>query len=126
MQMLIHKLTDETCDLEAATPLYAKHISTYVHYGYLNEIGEYWDGDDVEEFTAYRIFGETWEDEDEAAEMLSRAFWDMCEECGIEFGNDRPALSEAFNAWTDSLCKDGDICGDSYERLAVIDRAALL
>jgi len=53
----------------------------------------------------------TYSSEDE----LSEAFDSMLDECYPDFDTeDEPALAEAFNNWTDGLCKDGEIHPEQY------------
>lgn len=38
--------------------------------------------------------------------------------------DDEPAISEAFNNWTDSLCKDGEIHEEQYNSYCYVGRLA--
>ena len=35
---------------------------------------------------------------------------------------DGPAFREAFNNWTDGLCKDGEISDETYDRLVYVGK----
>jgi hypothetical protein len=42
-----------------------------------------------------------------------------------EYGeDDEPAISEAFNNWTDSLCKDGELHPEQYDKYCYVGRLA--
>ncbi len=45
--------------------------------------------------------------ESELSERFDETFTDFIESNRLE--DDEPAISELFNNWTDSLCKDGEI-----------------
>ena len=45
--------------------------------------------------------------ESELSERFDETFTDLIESNRLE--DDEPAISELFNNWTDSLCKDGEI-----------------
>lgn len=48
---------------------------------------------------------------------LSEAFDNMLEECSPDFPiDDEPAFNEAFNNWSDALCKDGTIHPLQYDK----------
>ena len=36
--------------------------------------------------------------------------------------DDEPAMSEAFNDWTDSLCKDGEIHEEQYNKYCYVGK----
>ena len=74
----------------------------------------------------YEIFGTEYDELDEAAEALNALFWDMCDDGGYSFKNDDCAAREAFNDWTDALCKDGHICAASYDEIALSDEMEAL
>jgi hypothetical protein len=38
--------------------------------------------------------------------------------------DDEPAISEAFNNWTDMLCKDGEIHPEQYDKYCYVGRLA--
>lgn len=38
--------------------------------------------------------------------------------------DDQPAINEAFNDWTDSLCKDGEIHEEQYNSYCYVGRLA--
>jgi len=72
--------------------------------------------------TTYTIFGSEYENEIEASEDLTRFFVDMIDECAPDFPKwDIPATNETFNNWTDGLCKDGEICTDTYNEICSDD-----
>lgn len=126
MQILIHKESEETSIRENSTELFANVRGKYVTWAWQFESGEIYDSDDVEDGVAYRVRGEVYDDSDAAAEVLRKEFWEMARECGgaeyVEtLKNDRPARAEAFNNWTDALCKDGEICDDVYSQCGIDD-----
>lgn len=42
-----------------------------------------------------------------------------------EYGeDDGPAISEAFNNWTDMLCKDGELHPEQYDKYCYVGRLA--
>lgn len=42
-----------------------------------------------------------------------------------EYGeDDEPAINEAFNNWTDALCKDGEIHDEQYDKYCYVGRLA--
>jgi hypothetical protein len=51
-------------------------------------------------------------------EALSERFDEQIAPSVIEqYGeNDEPAINEAFNDWTDSLCKEGEIHSEQYDK----------
>lgn len=59
----------------------------------------------------YEFNGVEFDDECDLNEALVAAFWQTF---GDTFGDDEPALREAFNNWTDGLCKGGDLSDDAY------------
>ncbi len=38
--------------------------------------------------------------------------------------DDQPAINEAFNDWTDSLCKDGELHDEQYNKYCYVGRLA--
>jgi hypothetical protein len=38
--------------------------------------------------------------------------------------DDEPALNEAFNNWTDMLCKDGELHDEQYDKYCYVGRLA--
>ncbi|MBR9765917.1 MAG: hypothetical protein GYB53_20960 [Rhodobacteraceae bacterium] len=130
MKILTHTPTDETCDLDNATALF-RSADIKVHgdkakpWAWQFDGGEIHDADDVEESTVWRVRGVDHESPEDAEEALNREFWAMCEEIGADhvakLKADRPMRSEEFNAWTDGLCKDGEICDDAYSDCGVDD-----
>jgi hypothetical protein len=81
---------------------------------------EFHDSNYVTDVTVYVIHGvEYQEDDTDAAEKyLTESFWGMFDESQrAELESDRIAMRESFANWTDALCKDGDICQDSYNDL---------
>jgi hypothetical protein len=38
--------------------------------------------------------------------------------------DDEPAINEAFNDWTDMLCKDGEIHPEQYDKYCYVGRLA--
>lgn len=38
--------------------------------------------------------------------------------------DDEPAISEAFNNWTDMLCKDGELHPEQYDKYCYVGRLA--
>ena len=38
--------------------------------------------------------------------------------------DDQPAINEAFNNWTDSLCSDGEIHAEQYDKYCYVGRLA--
>lgn len=38
--------------------------------------------------------------------------------------DDQPAINEAFNDWTDMLCKDGDLHDEQYNKYCYVGRLA--
>lgn len=52
---------------------------------------------------------------------LSEQFDAMLAECCPDFDTeDEPAISEAFNNWSDSLCKDGEIHPEQYSQYCYV------
>ena len=64
----------------------------------------------------------------DSEETLSEHFDGMIGECGLEVAEtmrrDRPALAEAFNNYTDSLCKDGDLHDSQYNTYEYVGKFA--
>lgn len=59
----------------------------------------------------------------DSEEMLSERFDQMLAECAPNFPlDDEPALSEAFNNWSDSLCKDGEIHDEQYNQYSYVGK----
>lgn len=58
---------------------------------------------------------------DELNETLAQIFWELF---GDVFGDDEPAEAEAFNNWTDAMCKDGDLCERGYRECSLIYTAS--
>jgi len=70
--------------------------------------------DEVEVVTVYRVNDTLHDNIDDASAALSGMFDEMCAELRADYGNDTIARNEDFNNWTDTLCKDGEICDDTY------------
>lgn len=68
----------------------------------------------------YVLWDKEYDDSCDAERMLSAMFFDMCQDVGIDFGNDSVAWCECFNNWTDMLCEDDLICDASYRDLLPI------
>lgn len=68
----------------------------------------------------YTLFNREYDDSCDAERMLSDMFADMCQDIGIDYGDDAVAWREFFNDWTDMLCKDGLICDASYQDLCAV------
>ena len=62
----------------------------------------------------------------ESEEELSIKFDEEVAELVVaEYGpNDEPAMSEAFNNWTDMLCKDGEIHPEQYNNYCYVGNYA--
>lgn len=62
----------------------------------------------------------------DSEESLSEAFDEQVAPAVIEqYGeDDEPAINEAFNNWTDSLCKDGTIHDEQYKRYCYVGKYA--
>jgi hypothetical protein len=59
----------------------------------------------------------------DSEEELSERFDQMLAECSPDFPlEDEPALSEAFNDWTDSLCTDGELHDEQYNQYCYVGR----
>ena len=68
----------------------------------------------------FSISGREYDDVDTVERQLSALFIDMCNELGIDHGDDAVAWRTDFNNWTDSLCKAGLICEQSYDQLCPV------
>lgn len=68
----------------------------------------------------YTIWNKEYEDKQDAERMLSAMFLYMCQDVGIDCGDDSVAWCTVFNDWTDALCKDGSICDASYQDLCPV------
>jgi hypothetical protein len=59
----------------------------------------------------------------DSEEMLSERFDQMIEVFAPNFPlDDEPALSEEFNNWTDSLCKDGELHDEQYNQYGYVGK----
>jgi len=60
----------------------------------------------------------------DSEESLSNAFDEMIAEAVItQYGaDDTVAMSEAFNNWSDSLCKDGELHSQQYQDYCYIGK----
>jgi len=79
---------------------------------------------DVQYIKVYVIHGIEFAEEDSmwAEKYLTECFWQMFDETQrAELESDRIAMRESFANWTDCLCKDGDICQDSYNDLGIVE-----
>lgn len=47
---------------------------------------------------------------------------EMIKESSYDFTDDKPAIRELFNNYTDSLCKDGEITEKYYNKVILTDR----
>lgn len=105
---------------EDCTPLYEISGEKPVLWAWQDLDGALHDSDDVQEVTMYNIFGAAY-DQDEsyrAQEYLTQVFWDMFEsEQKERLERDWIMMREEFGNWMDSLCKDGEICQNSYNDL---------
>ena len=68
----------------------------------------------------YTLWDKEFDNANDAERLLSAMFSDMCQDIGIDYGNDDVAWRECFNNWTDAICKDGLICEASYSDLCPI------
>lgn len=60
--------------------------------------------------------------EDELSELFDESIAPLVIE---QYGeNDEPAMSEAFNNWSDSLCKDGEIHPAQYSEYCYVGKYA--
>ena len=62
----------------------------------------------------------------DSEEALSEAFDEQVAPAVIaQYGeDDEPAMNEAFNDWTDSLCKDGEIHDEQYRLYCYVGKYA--
>lgn len=62
----------------------------------------------------------------DSEEALSEAFDEQVAPAVIaQYGeDDEPAINEAFNDWTDSLCKDGEIHDEQYRVYCYVGKYA--
>lgn len=86
---------------------------------------EVWPIVEIEHATVYQFDGDFELDKDEAEQRIAEMFWSMIRETSetpdqavADMLADEPMMNEAFNNWTDMLCKDGAICDDAYNDLA--------
>ena len=93
--------------------------NTYTLWAYEFEGSIFADSSDVTETTLYCVGENQHEDIYDANKELSDMFFDLTPIA--EFGNDTVAMREAFNNWTDALCKDGEICDDTYNECELIE-----
>jgi hypothetical protein len=66
-------------------------------------------------------FGGIASEEELSARFDSEVLPDVIEAYGED---DEPAISEAFNNWTDMLCKDGEIHPEQYNSYCYVGRLA--
>lgn len=60
--------------------------------------------------------------EEELSEMFDR---DILPDVIAHYGeDDQPAINEAFNDWTDMLCKDGVLHPEQYNRYCYVGKLA--
>lgn len=71
----------------------------------------------------------SWENMIDSEEMLSEKFDEYMEEalsnsstCNCSYGEDEPQLNEDFGAWTDGLCKDGEIHSTQYSAYTYVGK----
>lgn len=128
MLRLRDNATDSECNKEDATELFAVINGKNVLYGYLFDYGldgthtDYHDSDEVIEETVYVVHGIEHDDISDADEILRAEFWEMfSNDEKAQLMDDRPMRAEAFNNWTDSLCKGGEICEDTYNECSLED-----
>lgn len=122
MKMLQSVTIGDECKFEDATELFLVKDGQNILCGYLFDDGTYRDSGEVYSFTAYEIRGVQFDDISEADEILRAEFWDsLSPELKAQFESDGPMRREAFNNWTDSLCKDGEICDDTYDECSLED-----
>lgn len=76
--------------------------------------GERYPKADCTEETCYKVFDRVVDTIEEADEILRPMFYDILRDAGVTVGADEIADNEGYNNWTDSLCKDGSICDDTY------------
>ncbi len=56
-------------------------------------------------------------------ELSDRFDAEVLPEVVAQYGeDDEPAISEAFNNWTDMLCKDGEIHAEQYDSYTYVGR----
>jgi hypothetical protein len=105
---------------EDCTELFNKVGTSLVLWAWQTTDGALHDSDEVTDATVYVIHGKEFEEDEShlAEKYLTGVFWSMFDESQREeLESDQIAMRESFANWTDSLCKDGDICQDSYNSL---------
>jgi len=77
--------------------------------------------------TGYKFRGELHDDIGDVTEVLRVEFWQMVRETSedaaaavAKLEADEIMASEDFNNWTDMLCKDGQMCDDTYAALGAL------
>ena len=112
---------DENYNADECLELFAKGGSTV--YAYEMPDGTLALIEDTTEETVFQVFGRDFDESDSplAERFLTETFW---ANFGRDsYGDDEVMRNEDFNNWTDSLCKNGDICDDSYNELCFDESA---
>lgn len=122
MKMLQHITTGDRHLMDDATQLFPRDLTgtcAAVAWHLSDDTVEL--VDDMEEINVYRIGDKTFDEDEQpqAEKLLTTMFWEAFSPS--DFGDDDTMKREAFNNWTDSLCKDGEICDDAYDQLCLIE-----
>ena len=107
---------------DTATPLYNISGDEPVLWAWMDENCVLHDSDYLKEVKIYRVFGVDYsaEDSPQAETFLRDIFEGIFDESPEQLENlkqDKIALREAFANWSDIMCKNGEICEDSYNEL---------
>lgn len=68
----------------------------------------------------YASYNNLWPDEDSLSETFDQEIAPLVIE---QYGeDDEPAMNEAFNNWTDELCKDGSLHATQYNEYCYVGK----